>query len=170
MYFCYFSYYFCINYISISKATLKSEKRVLKNDPYKMTSTQTWRSKVLSRLFKMLQIVSAVSEMKLNKASQMLVAEANAFNFESTEWKMLPSNRSQSLMVNIDETRQFSIITSDCNGTKRSSLKTCQRLNAKKNLNDIREFFEYYFKVITPLLSDCWIEAKPENKSKFSNI
>lgn len=149
----------------ISKATLKSEKRVLKNDPYKMTSTQTWRSKVLSRLFKMLQIVSAVSEMKLNKASQMLVAEANAFNFESTEWKMLPSNRSQSLMVNIDEARQFSIITSDCNGTKRSSLKTCQRLNAKKNLNDIREFFEYYFKVITPLLSDCWIEAKPENKN-----
>ena len=39
-----------------------------------------------------------------------------------------------------------------------------QRLNCKKNLTEIKEFFETYFKIITPLLVDCWLEAKPENK------
>ena len=34
------------------------QRRILKNDPYKLTSTQSWRSNVLSRLYKILLIVS----------------------------------------------------------------------------------------------------------------
>ena len=33
-------------------------RRILKNDPYKLTSTQSWRSNVLARLYKILLIVS----------------------------------------------------------------------------------------------------------------
>lgn len=44
-------------------------------------------------------------------------------------------------------------------------------MNYKKNLTEIREFFEFYYKIITPLLVDCWLEAKPENKRRsFSNF
>lgn len=43
-----------------------------------------------------------------------------------------------------------------------------QRLNYKKNLTEIRDFFDFYFKIITPLLVDCWLEAKPENKRNFN--
>ena len=47
------------NFIAqISNTSLKGDKRQLKNDPYKLTSTQTWRHNVLSRLYKMLYIVS----------------------------------------------------------------------------------------------------------------
>jgi hypothetical protein len=38
-------------------------------------------------------------------------------------------------------------------------------MNAKKNLNDIKEFFASYAKALAPLLIDCWIEAKPEDRS-----
>ncbi len=56
------SYNIFENFIDqISKATLKGDKRTLKNDPYKMTSTQAWRHNVLSRLYKMLTIVSSTS-------------------------------------------------------------------------------------------------------------
>ena len=34
------------------------QRRILKNDPYKLTSTQSWRSNVLLRLYKILLIVS----------------------------------------------------------------------------------------------------------------
>ncbi len=43
----------------ISKNNLKGDKRTLKNDPYKLTSTQEWRHKVLNRLHRMLLIVSS---------------------------------------------------------------------------------------------------------------
>lgn len=42
----------------ISKANLKGNKRILKNDPYKLTSTHNWRKNVLSRLNKILSIVA----------------------------------------------------------------------------------------------------------------
>jgi len=45
----------------ISKANLKGDKRTLKNDPYKLTSTQTWRHNVLNRLHRMLLIISSLS-------------------------------------------------------------------------------------------------------------
>lgn len=57
---CLHSYNIFENFINqISKANLKGDKRTLKNDPYKMTSTQIWRQNVLSHLYKMLVIVSS---------------------------------------------------------------------------------------------------------------
>jgi hypothetical protein len=41
----------------ISKHSLRGDRRVLKNDPYKLTSTQTWRYDVLHRLHVMLLVV-----------------------------------------------------------------------------------------------------------------
>jgi hypothetical protein len=47
------------NFINqISKNNLKGDRRTLKNEPYKLTSTQGWRHKVLARLYRMLTIVS----------------------------------------------------------------------------------------------------------------
>lgn len=43
----------------ISKSDLKGTRRILKNDPFKFTSTHTWRKNVLSRLSRMLNIVTA---------------------------------------------------------------------------------------------------------------
>lgn len=144
----------------ISKASLKGNKRTLKNDPYKMTSTQTWRSKVLNRLYKMLQIVSEKSD----KTGQANVS-MNMFNFDDDkEWRILPS-KAKSILVNIDQNRECSIITYPNEYNKIHSLKICKRLSARKNLTEINEFFEHYFKIIAPLLTDCWIEAKPENKN-----
>ncbi len=55
------------NFINqISKAALKGDKRTLKNEPYKMTSTQAWRSNVLISLYKMLKIVLS-SDVSKNK-------------------------------------------------------------------------------------------------------
>jgi pre-rRNA-processing protein IPI1 len=54
----------------ISKASLRGDKRVLKNDPYKMTSTQAWRHNVLSRLHKMLLIVSSKVTIDSSKLDQ----------------------------------------------------------------------------------------------------
>lgn len=151
------------NFINqISKATLRGDKRILKNDPYKMTSTQTWRSKVLSRLFKMLLIVSSVSDIK--KKSLLSELEFNNFNYETTNaWEILPS-RAKSILLEIDHNQLCSALSFN-NDTERQSLKICKRLNAKKNLTELNEFLEHYFNVISPLLIDCWVEAKPENKS-----
>ena len=48
----------CFYIDQISKNNLKGDKRTLKNDPYKLTSTQEWRQKVLNRLYRMLLILS----------------------------------------------------------------------------------------------------------------
>lgn len=157
------------NFINqISKASSRGEKRTLKNDPYKMTSTQTWRSKVLSRLFKMLQIVSTTATSSLPATDSKT---ETAPERKPLEWTTDSLMRSKSILVNIDMNahRQCSI-TSYVNDTEelKTSLRICKRLSVKRNLTEVREFFEHYFKVVTPLLADCWIEAKPENKSKGS--
>jgi hypothetical protein len=46
----------------ISKTTLKGDKRILKNDPYKLTSTQSWRQNVLIRMYNLLSIVGSHAE------------------------------------------------------------------------------------------------------------
>lgn len=155
------------NFINqISKASSRGEKRTLKNDPYKMTSTQTWRSKVLSRLFKMLQIISTTATSSLPATDSKT---ETAPEKKPLEWTTDSLMRSKSILVNIDMNahRQCSI-TSYVNDTEelKTSLRICKRLSVKRNLTEVREFFEHYFKVVTPLLADCWIEAKPENKSK----
>jgi len=44
-------------------------------------------------------------------------------------------------------------------------------MNGKKSLTEVKEFFETYFKIVTPLLVECWLEAKPENKRSYlSNL
>lgn len=43
---------------------------------------------------------------------------------------------------------------------------TSKGIGGKKDLSDASRFFESYAKVISPLLIDCWIESKPEDKSK----
>lgn len=43
----------------ISKSDLKGTRRILRNDPFKFTSTHSWRKNVLSRLSRMLNIVAA---------------------------------------------------------------------------------------------------------------
>lgn len=142
----------------ISKATLRGSRRTLKNDPYKMTSTQAWRSKVLSRLYKMLLIVSSVK-------SQVKSETLNVFNFESTKWLDMP-NGNRSVLVEIDANRKCSVASYERNKSEKQPLKICKRISGKKDVTEVKEFFEHFFKVITPLLVDCWIEAKPENKSK----
>jgi len=37
--------------------------------------------------------------------------------------------------------------------------------NLKTDLTETTHFYETYVKVVAPLLFDCWLEAKPENKS-----
>ena len=129
------------NFINqISKASLKGDRRTLKNDPYKMTSTQAWRDKVLSRLHRMLLIV-ARDEHAEPKRTKTLILEFEGFRKCEVQWN--DQNRRQ--------------VT--------SKLRICQRMSGKKSLAEKREFFDTYFKVIAPLLVDCWIEAKPENKS-----
>jgi len=146
----------------ISKASLKDNKRVLKNDPYKMTSTQTWRHNVLTRLYKMLLIVSNSAEAKVKTGHEK--PETNPFECIENNWKLL-GNKSRSLVINFGEDRQCSIISHLKENECKPSLKICKRINTKKNLTELSEFLETYFKIITPLLIDCWIEAKPENKN-----
>ena len=68
------------NFIAqISNTNLKGDKRQLKNDPYKLTSTQTWRHNVLNRLYKMLFIVSA-SFRNNKKAASLTNERANDEN------------------------------------------------------------------------------------------
>lgn len=111
----------------------------------------------------MLLIVSSVSDIK--KKSLQLSLEANNFNCETTDdWKVLPS-KAKSILLKIDQNQLCSVISYE-NDMERPSLKICKRLNAKKNLTELNEFLEHYFNVISPLLIDCWIEAKPDNKSK----
>jgi pre-rRNA-processing protein IPI1 len=43
-------------------------RRVLKNDPYKLTSTQSWRSNVLARLYKILVIVARKTPIEANES------------------------------------------------------------------------------------------------------
>jgi len=142
----------------ISKASLKGDRRTLKNDPYKMTSTQTWRSKVLSRLFKMLQIVSSVP---VNTPRSITTTN----EITSGQWTDL-ADRTRSVLVKIDKNITVSVVSKVDDESERQSLKICKRLSGKRNMTELKEFFDHYFKVITPLLIDCWIEAKPENKSK----
>lgn len=129
----------------ISKATLKGNKRTLKNDPYKMTSTQTWRHNVLNRLHKMLMIVNHLSN--------------NDFSLLEQRSKPIQLGEFEKCYFS-DQHQHLSKLNQ-----RRFSVKICKKLGAKKDLNDLNDFYEHYFKIITPLLADCWIEAKPENKS-----
>ena len=70
----------------ISKAPLKGDRRVLKNDPFKLTSTQTWRQNVLNRLYKMLLIVSFDASVETNETSEaysLNEREPEIINFDS---------------------------------------------------------------------------------------
>ena len=51
-----------------------------------------------------------------------------------------------------------------------SSVLISKKLNSKKNVTEIKEFFNVYFKILVPLLIDCWVEAKPEKKSKRCSL
>lgn len=68
----------------ISKAPLKGDRRVLKNDPFKLTSTQAWRQNVLSRLHKMLLIVSSdEAAAAANERTHETSSEPIIVNFDS---------------------------------------------------------------------------------------
>lgn len=58
-------------------------RRVLKNDPYKLTSTQSWRSNVLLRLYKLLLIVSSSSSSPSSLSNSSL--DENNTNINNSE-------------------------------------------------------------------------------------
>ncbi len=103
----------------ISKVSLRDDKRVLKNDPYKMTSTQAWRHNVLGRLYKMLLIVSAASETAKHKASFEAI-ELYSDSDASSTWKTFAKSRA--ILLNFDEYTKCSIV-SYLNEADKSSLK-----------------------------------------------
>lgn len=132
----------------ISKAPLKGDRRVLKNDPFKLTSTQAWRQNVLNRLHKMLLIIS----------SDPL-----------THDQVDESSNKESTVVHFDSVRQC-LVTKEIEQAQPMSLRIYKKLNSKKNVTEIKEFFNVYFKILVPLLIDCWVEAKPENKNIIDNL
>ncbi len=103
----------------------------------------------------MLQIVSS---------APVLATKSASFS-EGNQWTEA-ADKSRSVLVRIDGNVEMEIVRSGlAEDSDRQSLKICKRLSGKRNMTELGEFFEHYFKVITPLLVDCWIEAKPENKS-----
>lgn len=130
----------------ISKADLKGNKRVLKNDPYKLSSTQTWRLNVLNRLYKMLQIISNSSgsnsnPTKLNRKKIQFENFHECYFIDEFPQKQLPP-----------------------------SISVCKKTIGKKDLSDFKDFSNNYLKIFTPILIDCWIEARPENKSSYFKV
>ncbi|CAF0981217.1 unnamed protein product [Brachionus calyciflorus] len=125
----------------ISKASVKNDsKRVLKNDPYKLTSTQTWRHNVLNRLQKILLIISK-------------------------DYKEIDLSKHQ---VNILKTNNW-ILNTYRHDSERLALPISKKLTNKKDITDLDEFYEHYLKIVAPLLIECWIESKPENKNSIDN-
>ncbi len=100
------------NFINqISKAAVKGDKRTLKNEPYKMTSTQTWRCSVLSRLYKMLKIVLSSD----SKNKKFLDTE------DIGDW--IKTNGCQTLEVTFDDIDRKCFITTYPNKTEQISLR-----------------------------------------------
>lgn len=54
--------------VNSTTTTTTTCRRVLKNDPYKLTSTQSWRSNVLARLYKILVIVARNTPIEVNES------------------------------------------------------------------------------------------------------
>ena len=110
------------NFIAqISNSNLKGNKRQLKNDPYKLTSTQTWRHNVLSRLYKMLVIVSASfsknsKNSTISEHSQEENIQLDFFNNKTREVSKLSI-----IPINFDSSRQCLItLNSNLNENKSS--------------------------------------------------
>lgn len=97
----------------ISKlSTSKGDKRTLKNDPYKLTSTQSWRHNVLNRLYKMLIIVSKGENDQSSETD-----EHNDFSNKNT-------NEEKQILLDIDNGRgQIKITRSDNKPDIQSSYK-----------------------------------------------
>jgi pre-rRNA-processing protein IPI1 len=89
----------------ISKSNLKGDKRTLKNDPYKFTSTQAWRHNVLNRLYKILLIISqnknkskVASDQELNNSIRVDTIKFDSVNqcqvttFEDNEFDNGPKS------------------------------------------------------------------------------
>ena len=70
----------------ISKVSIKGKRRVLKNDPCKLTSTQSWRYNVLERLNSMLVVV-----------------------LTNIDTKSIPKNTNERFLVEIDQSNKFAI-------------------------------------------------------------
>lgn len=66
----------------ISKTNLKGDKRTLKNDPMKLTSTQEWRHKVLNRLHSILLIVNKKYDQVETVESQEQVDTGRPIEFD----------------------------------------------------------------------------------------
>ena len=104
------------NFINqISKAAVKGDKRTLKNEPYKMTSTQAWRSNVLIRLYKMLKIVLS-SDVSKNK--KFLDTEDTG---DTGDW--IKANGCQTLVASFEDTDKQCVITTYSNKTEQMSLR-----------------------------------------------
>lgn len=120
------SYNIFENFIDqISKANLKGDKRTLKNDPYKMTSTQTWRHNVLSRLYKMLLIVSSNDLAKNKKNIVEPVGEVNSW---------VKTDACETLQINFKESRNC-LISNYSNKKETPSLKIWFEFNLVKTKN-----------------------------------
>ena len=123
----------------ISKASVNNNsKRVLKNDPLKFSSTQSWRYNVLTRLHKFLTIIS--------KNYKNMSAESDDRILRNNSW----------------------ILNQDYSEVRPLSLHICKKITNKKNVMDLDEFYRHYLKIVAPLLIDCWVEAKPDkSKFRF---
>lgn len=134
-----------ISKLSTTKSNGKT-KRVLKNDPYKLTSTQAWRSNVLTRIYKLISLLT--NEYRPQVPHSMQKREEN----------IQMNNDSQVKMVIFSETQQ------------KESFKLQIVQNSKQFSNDIHLFFKDFVHILGPLLIDCWIEAKPEDSSELIEL
>ena len=111
------------NFIAqISNTTLKGDKRQLKNDPYKLTSTQAWRHNVLSRLYKMLYIVSATFKNEKNANLNSQVTNEND-QFDFFNKRPLEASKLSTLNIEFDSVRQCLITMNTNQVVSRTSLK-----------------------------------------------
>jgi pre-rRNA-processing protein IPI1 len=130
-----------ISKLSTIKSSSKT-KRVLKNDPYKLTSTQAWRSNVLSRIYKLISLLT------------------NEYHPQTSQ-----NTNKREEHIQINDTYQAKIIIYNDNH-QNESFKLQITQNTKQFSNDIHLFFKNFVHILGPLLIDCWIEAKPEDSSE----
>jgi len=119
------------NFISqISNTNLKGDKRQLKNDPYKLTSTQTWRHNVLSRLYRMLVIVSTSPAEKQKYSVGPLQQQDENAQMDFLNNKSLEATKLSTTLIEFDSHRQCLITVNS---------------NLNVNKPSIRIWLEFYF-------------------------